>query len=108
MERQEMEIIYYLIFLAASLLLYLGHWADAKSTVLEKNRIWRNEQGGIDTKKYMAAAVVINLIALAVGYFGEREGHAWLWLVASAVLAARGVWAFRTASRNRKLKRGNG
>jgi hypothetical protein len=108
MERQEMEIIYYIIFLAASAVLYLGHYADARSTVLEKNRIWRNKDGGIDTKKYMAAAAGINLIGLAIGYFGEREGHAWLWLVASAVLAARGVWAFRTASRNRKLKRGNG
>jgi hypothetical protein len=87
---------YHFIFLAASAVLYLGHYADVRSTVLEKNKIWRNKDGGIDTKKYMAAAV------FALGYFGNSPAS---WLIASALVAARGIWAFRTASRNRKLKK---
>jgi hypothetical protein len=93
---------YHFIFLAASAVLYLGHYADVRSTVLEKNKIWRNKDGGIDTKKYMAAAVGINAAAFALGYFGNSPAS---WLIASALVAARGIWAFRTASRNRKLKK---
>jgi hypothetical protein len=98
-------MIYYIIFALASLLLYLGHLADIKSTVLEKNKIWRDKDGGINATKYMLAAVVINLVAFCIGFFGAREGHAWMWIVASGIVAARGVWAFRAAARNRKLKK---